>query len=126
LIQVALKGSIASLFNGDSSLFYSQFELYTPEQKLMQLVLIQDAIYRIKENFNSEFELVMERKNQEISKIREKHQRLKQIHVDLNEEKQLDEPQLGDAESPESLFQVKDSEVNKNTILIKLFEFIIN
>jgi cilia- and flagella-associated protein 43 len=84
----------------------------------MQIVLIQDAIYRIKENFNNEFELIMERKNQEISKIREKHQRLKQIYIDLNEDRHLEEPQFSDAESPESLFEVKDSEVRENRILI--------
>lgn len=111
LSQLAFKGSIGSLFNGDSNLFYSQFELYTREQKWMQIVLIQDAIYRIKENFNKEFEQVMQRKNHEIAKIREKNQRLKQIYIDLNEDKQLPEPKFGDAENPETLFDVKDEEV---------------
>lgn len=77
----------------------------------MQMILIQDAIYRIKENFNKEFEMVMQRKHQEIAKIKEKNQRLKQIYVDLNEEKQLAEPQFGDAENPELLFEVKDDEI---------------
>ncbi len=112
LTQLSFKGSIGSLFNGDSNLFYNQFELYAKEQKWMQIVLIQDAIYRIKENFNKEFETVMQRKNQEIAKIKEKNQRLKQIYVDLSEEKQLAEPQFGDSENPETLFEVKDSEVN--------------
>ena len=78
----------------------------------MQIILIQDAIYRIKDNFNKEFEIVMQRKNQEIAKIKEKNQRLKQIYVDLSEEKQLSEPQFGDSENPETLFEVKDSEVS--------------
>ena len=112
LTQLSFKGSIGSLFNGDSNLFYNQFELYAKEQKWMQIVLIQDAIYRIKENFNKEFETVMQRKNQEIAKIKEKNQRLKQIYVDLSEENQLAEPQFGDSENPETLFEVKDSEVN--------------
>ena len=112
LSQLAFKGSIGSLFNGDSNLLYSQFELYTREQKWMQIVLIQDAIYRIKDNFNKEFEQIMMRKNNEIAKIREKNQRLKQIYIDLSEEKQIPEPQFGDAENPESLFEVKDDEVN--------------
>jgi hypothetical protein len=112
LTQLSFKGSIGSLFNGDSNLFYNQFELYTKEQKWMQIILIQDAIYRIKDNFNKEFEIVMQRKNQEIAKIKEKNQRLKQIYVDLSEEKQLSEPQFGDSENPETLFEVKDSEVS--------------
>ena len=112
LTQLAFKGSIGSLFNGDSSLFYSQFELFTREQKWIQIILVQDAIYRIKYNFNTEFEQVMQRKNQEIAKIKEKNQRLKQIYIDLNEEKTIPEPRFGDAENPEVLFEVKDEEVN--------------
>ncbi|CAF0746511.1 unnamed protein product [Brachionus calyciflorus] len=111
LVQLSYKGSIGPLFNGDSSLFYHQFELFTREQKWMQIILIQDALFRIKENFNKEFELVMQRKHQEIAKIKEKNQRLKQIYIDLNEEQQLSEPQFGDAENPELLFDVKDDEI---------------
>ena len=111
LLHLASKGSIGSLFNGDSNLFYNQFELYTREQKWIQITLIQDAIFRIKENFNREFEQISQRKLQEIGKIREKNQRLKQIYIDLNEEKALTEPELGDQENAELLFEVKDSEV---------------
>ena len=119
LINLAFKGSIGSLFNGDSAFFYNQFELFTREQKRMQIALIQDAVYRIKENFNKEFELVMQRKHQEIGRIKEKNQRLKQIYIDLNEEAMLAEPQFGDSENPELLFEVKDSEVNECTFLFK-------
>lgn len=68
-------------------------------------------MFRIKENFNKEFTNVMKRKQQEIAKIKEKNQRLKQIYFDLNEEQQLSEPQFGEAENPELLFEVKDSEI---------------
>ena len=111
LAQLAYKGSISTLFNGDSPLLYNQFELYAREQKWIQISLIQECIGKIKENFNKEFETVMQRKVQEIARIKEKNLRLKQIYSDLNEEKQLDEPILGDSENPESLFQVKDEEV---------------
>ena len=53
----------------------------------------------------------MQRKNQEIAKIKEKNMRLKQIYIDLNEEKPLVEPKFGDAEKPELLFDVQDEEV---------------
>lgn len=53
----------------------------------------------------------MQRKFQEIAKIKEKNQRLKQIYVDLNEEREVEEPILGDSENPEILFEVKDDEV---------------
>lgn len=112
LTQLAFKGSLAPLFNGDSQYFYHQFELFTREQKWMQIVIIQDCIYRVKENFNKEFEQVMQRKQQEIAKIREKNQRLKQIFVDLDDpDRQITEAQFGIAEQPELLFEVKDSEI---------------
>jgi hypothetical protein len=81
------------------------------EQKWMQIVLLQDAIFRIKENFNREFEQVMQRKLQEIGKIKEKNQRLNQIYTDLNDEKTIKEPTLTEIENPEMLFEVKDDEV---------------
>ena len=77
----------------------------------MQIVLLQDAIFRIKENFNREFEQVMQRKLQEIGKIKEKNQRLNQIYTDLNDEKTIKEPTLTEIENPEMLFEVKDDEV---------------
>ena len=111
LAQLSYKGSISSLFNGDSTLLYNQFELFNREQKWIQISLIQECIFKIKENFNKEFETIMQRKVQEIARIKEKNQRLKQIYQDLNEDKQLDEPALGDSESPENLFKVRDDEV---------------
>lgn len=78
---------------------------------------------KIKENFNKEFEAVMQRKVQEIARIKEKNQRLRQIYQDLNEEKQLDEPVLGDCESPENLFHVKDEEV---CFFFFFYNFLVN
>ncbi len=113
LSHYALKGSFGGQFDGDSPYFYNQFELNSPEQKWMQIVLIQDAIYRIKENFNKEFEQIMQRKLQEMSKVKEKNLRLKQIKEDLNEEKiHVKDPIFSDLENPELLFVVKDEEVN--------------
>lgn len=113
LAQLAFKGSIGSLFGGDSHFKYSQFDLFTIEQKWYQIILIQDSVYRIKINFNGEFDQIMQRKNQEIAKIKEKNQRLKQIYNDLDENKTVVEPKFGDAEKPEILFEVGDDEVWK-------------
>jgi hypothetical protein len=89
LTAVALKGSLGGMFDGESPYFYNQFEVYSCEQKWMQILLIQDSIYKIKENFNKEFEQVMQRKQQELAKVREKNQRIKQIYVDLDENKAI-------------------------------------
>lgn len=111
LNQLSFKGSIGALFDGDSNLLYSQFELFTVEQKWYQIILIQDGIYKIKANFNHEFEQIMQRKYQEIAKIKEKNQRLRQIYDDMSQECPIPEPRFGDAENPEVLFEVKDEEI---------------
>ena len=111
LTAVALKGSIGSMYDGESQYFYNQFEVYSCEQKWMQILLIQDAIYKIKENFNKEFEQVMQRKQQELAKVKEKNQRIKQIYVDLDENRTLKEAIMSEVENPEMLFEVKDEEI---------------
>jgi len=40
-VGLALHGSLGPKYNGQSDLFYSQFELHTREEKMIQLVLIK-------------------------------------------------------------------------------------
>ncbi len=121
LSSYSLKGSFGGQFDGDSPYFYNQFELNSPEQKWMQIVLLQDAIHRIKENFNKEFDQIMQRKLQDISKVKEKNLRLKQIKEDLNEEKVfVKDPALSDVENPELLFEIKDDEVRIKRLYISV------
>ena len=60
---------MGALFGGKSDLFYNQFELYSREQKVTQIILLKDAIYRIKNTFNKEFDEVLKKKEQELSKV---------------------------------------------------------
>lgn len=60
---------MGALYGGKSDLFYNQFELYNREQKIIQIILLKDAIHRIKHTFNKEFSEVMVKKEQEISKV---------------------------------------------------------
>ena len=98
-------------FQIDTSILYNQFELYTHEQKWTQIVLLNDLIYKIKEAFNKEFENVHQRKLQELSKIREKNMRIKQINSDLDDPNPIWEPDLTEKEKPLMLFEVKETEV---------------
>lgn len=66
----SITGSMGSAFGGKSELFYNQFELYSREQKVTQIILLKDAIYRIKSTFNKEFDEVLKKKEQELSKVR--------------------------------------------------------
>ncbi|CAF1677938.1 unnamed protein product, partial [Didymodactylos carnosus] len=98
-------------FNVDTSVLYSQFELYTIEQKWTQIALIQDLIYKLKEAFNREFEEVHQKKLQELAKIRERNTRIKQINYDIDDKTQVWEPDLSEKENPNLLFDVKENEV---------------
>ena len=40
-VGLALHGSLGPKYNGESDLFYSQFELHTREEKMIQIVLIK-------------------------------------------------------------------------------------
>ena len=44
-VGLALHGSLGPKFNGDSDLFYSQFELHSREQKMIQITLIKVAVF---------------------------------------------------------------------------------
>ncbi|CAF3490775.1 unnamed protein product [Adineta steineri] len=109
--STALLGSVSNEFQVDTSVLYSQFELYTHEQKWTQIVLINDLIYKIKEAFNKEFENIYQRKSQELAKIRERNIRIKQINSDLDDTTPVWEPDLTEKEKPQLLFEVKDSEI---------------
>lgn len=67
----SVTGSMGSAFGGKSELFYNQFELYSREQKVTQIILLKDAIYRIKSTFNKEFDEVLKKKELELSKVLE-------------------------------------------------------
>ena len=75
-------------------------------------LFLQDAIYRIKQTFNAEFDQVMEKKVQEISKIKERNRRIRKIMEDLDSIEDVYEPSLGVIERPELLLVVEDSEVS--------------
>ena len=96
----------------NTSVLYHQFELYTHDQKWTQISLLNDLIYKVKEAFNKEFEVVYQRKQQELIKIRERNSRIKQINSDLDDQSPVWEPDLTEKEKPQLLFEVKDSEVS--------------
>ncbi|XP_041368827.1 cilia- and flagella-associated protein 43-like isoform X2 [Gigantopelta aegis] len=104
-------GSLGAQYGGGNDLFYSQFELHTREQKITQIILLQDAIHRIKTAFNTEFSEVFQKKEQEMAKIKDKNKRIKKIMEDLDLQEPMVVPELCAAEKPEMLLTVKDSEV---------------
>ncbi|XP_067656775.1 cilia- and flagella-associated protein 43-like isoform X1 [Haliotis asinina] len=110
-------GSLGAQFGGGSDLFYSQFELHTREQKITQIILLEDAIHRIKNTFNKEFDEVFAKKEQEISKIKDKNKRIIKIMEDLDFAEEIMDYELGPLENPEMLLTVDDSEVKVEKFL---------
>ena len=80
---------------------------------MLMFSYFQDAIYRIKQVFNKDFDDLYVKKEQEISKIKEKNKRLRKIIADLEVVEEVIEPSLGIAENPETLLTVEDSEVGQ-------------
>ncbi|GAA6112213.1 cilia- and flagella-associated protein 43-like, partial [Tachysurus ichikawai] len=98
-------------YGGSNPYLYSQFSLCTKDQKINQIILIQDLIYKVKTAFNTEFEAVYKQKEQEISRIREKNKHIAEIVSKLDLQRTLWEPILSDNERAESILTVSDSEV---------------
>ncbi|XP_060727401.1 cilia- and flagella-associated protein 43 [Tachysurus vachellii] len=107
----ALTSSLSTQYGGSNPYLYSQFSLCTKDQKINQIILIQDVIYKVKTAFNTEFEAVYKQKEQEISRIRDKNKHIAEIVSKLDLQKTLWEPILSDNERPERILTVSDSEI---------------
>ncbi|KAK2896717.1 hypothetical protein Q8A67_011205 [Cirrhinus molitorella] len=107
----ALTGSLSALYGGVNPNLYSQFNLHIREQKINQITLLKDVIYKVKSTFNKEFEAVYKQKEQEINRLREKNKRISEIMTELDLSETLWEPKLTDSECPERALTVTDSEI---------------
>ncbi|XP_043110587.1 cilia- and flagella-associated protein 43 [Puntigrus tetrazona] len=107
----ALTGSLSALYGGVNPSLYSQFNLHIREQKINQITLLKDVIYKVKSTFNKEFEAVYMQKEQEIHRLREKNKRISEIMTELDLSETLWEPSLTDNECPERALTVTDSEI---------------
>ncbi|XP_027030838.1 cilia- and flagella-associated protein 43-like [Tachysurus fulvidraco] len=107
----ALMGSLSTQYGGSNPYLYNQFSLCTKDQKINQIILIQDVIYKVKTAFNTEFEAVYKQKEQEIRRIKDKNKHIAEIVSKLDLQKTLWEPILSDNERAESVLTVSDSEI---------------
>ncbi|KFP53522.1 WD repeat-containing protein 96, partial [Cathartes aura] len=106
-----LIGSLSSQYGGDTSILYHQCDLHTREQKVNQIVLLKDIIYKVKTAFNKEFDIVARQKEQEIARVKERNLRIREILVQLDRQVEVWEPALTDDEIPERALTVQDSEI---------------
>ncbi|KAM9809207.1 cilia- and flagella-associated protein 43 isoform 2-T7 [Syngnathus typhle] len=99
------------------SYLYDQFSLHTTQQKLNQIVLLQDVIYQIKVALNTQFDKVYTQKVQEISRVKERNKQVKEVLDELELQEELWVPVLNDREVPERVFVVDDSEIKAEKYL---------
>ncbi|XP_075712589.1 cilia- and flagella-associated protein 43 isoform X2 [Rhinoderma darwinii] len=107
----SLIGSLSDQHGGNTSNLYSQLELHSREEKINQIILLQDIIYNVKTSFNKEFEVVYRQKEQEVARVNERNQRILEIISELNIQEKLIEPKFTDNEKPERALTVDDSEI---------------
>ncbi|XP_069827504.1 cilia- and flagella-associated protein 43 isoform X2 [Dendropsophus ebraccatus] len=107
----SLIGSLSDQYGGNTSNLYSQLEMHSREEKINQIILLQDIIYNVKTSFNKEFEVAYRQKEQEVTRVNERNQRILDIMSELNIQEKLLEPKFTDSEKPERALTVDDSEI---------------
>uniref|UniRef100_A0A673SW44 Cilia- and flagella-associated protein 43 n=1 Tax=Suricata suricatta TaxID=37032 RepID=A0A673SW44_SURSU len=106
-----LLGSLSTDFGVHPSLLSSQFELHTREEKIDQIILLKDVIYKVKTVFNNEFDAAYKQKEFEIARVKERNERIQEIISDLDLEEVVWQPEFDDCEKPERTLVVEDKEV---------------
>ena len=109
-VSASLYGSHAKKFYS-KSIQHSQFNLHSNQRKRDQIELIKHTIVHLKNTFNKEFDDVYMSKKQEITRVAERVDRIKQILIDLKSEDNVVIPAFKKIEIPESFLVVEDSEI---------------
>ncbi|XP_073858760.1 cilia- and flagella-associated protein 43 isoform X15 [Macaca fascicularis] len=106
-----LLGSLSTDFGVDTSLLSSQLQLHSREEKINQIILLKDIIYKVKTAFNNEFDAAYKQKEFEITRVKERNVRIREIIVDLELEEAVWQPEFEDCEKPERTLVVQDEEI---------------
>ncbi|KAI9144642.1 hypothetical protein BKA69DRAFT_723924 [Paraphysoderma sedebokerense] len=93
------------------SLMFNHFELTTKERKRMQAVLIAELIYEVKMCYNQKFKEFAKLKQEEVSKIFDKNDRIKAILSELQAQEEIFYPSLHPTEDPERIIKVSAEEI---------------
>ncbi|XP_033617136.1 cilia- and flagella-associated protein 43 [Fukomys damarensis] len=106
-----LLGSLSTDFGIDTSLLSSQLELHSREEKINQIILLKDIIYKVKTAFNNEFDAAFKQKELEVARVMERNVRIKEIISDLELGEKVWQPEFEDCEKPERTLAVENSEI---------------
>ncbi|XP_019491832.1 PREDICTED: cilia- and flagella-associated protein 43 [Hipposideros armiger] len=106
-----LLGSQSTDFGVHASFLSSQLELHSREEKINQIILLKDIIYKVKTAFNNEFDAAYKQKEFEIARVKERNIRIQEIILDLELKESIWQPELDDYEKPERNLVVENSEI---------------
>uniref|UniRef100_A0A7N5KCK2 Cilia- and flagella-associated protein 43 n=1 Tax=Ailuropoda melanoleuca TaxID=9646 RepID=A0A7N5KCK2_AILME len=112
-----LLGSLSTDFGVQASLLSSQLELHSREEKINQIVLLKDVIYKVKTAFNNEFDAVYKQKEFEVARVKERNVRIQEIILDLDLEEVVWQPEFDDCEKPERTLVVENKEITAQKLL---------
>ncbi|XP_047681450.1 cilia- and flagella-associated protein 43 isoform X6 [Prionailurus viverrinus] len=105
-----LLGSLSTDFGVHISLLSGQLELHSREEKINQIILLKDVIYKVKTIFNNEFDAAYKQKEFEIARVKERNVRIQEIILDLDLEEVVWQPEFDDCEKPERTLVVENKE----------------
>ncbi|XP_057592496.1 cilia- and flagella-associated protein 43 [Hippopotamus amphibius kiboko] len=106
-----LLGSLSTDFRVHTSLLSSQLELHSREEKINQIILLKDIIYKVKTAFNNEFDAAYKQKEIEIVRVKEKNIRIQEIILHLELEESVWQPEFEDCEKPERTLIGESTEI---------------
>ncbi|KAI8926587.1 WD40-repeat-containing domain protein [Entophlyctis helioformis] len=95
----------------NAALLYDPFELTTNERRRIQVTLLGEYILDIKTEYNDRFKDMAKTKQDEMTKIEEKNERITTILGQLQLQESVYHPELDDDEVPSRIIEVLDSEV---------------
>ncbi|XP_045438024.1 cilia- and flagella-associated protein 43 isoform X2 [Pipistrellus kuhlii] len=107
-----LLGSLCTDFGIHASLLTSQLELHSREEKINQIILLKDIIYKVKTVFNHEFDAAFKQKEFEIIRVKERNIRIQEIISDLELEEPDWTPEFDECEKPERALVVASNEIS--------------
>ncbi|XP_068577145.1 cilia- and flagella-associated protein 43 [Cebidichthys violaceus] len=113
--SAAVTGSCSAQLGCSNPSIYDQLCLQTTEQRINQIILLQDVIYRIKTAFNADFEVAYQQKVQELNRVKYGNRQIREIMLELDVSEELWEPGLTTSEQPERL--LTDSEITAEKYL---------
>ncbi|XP_044096388.1 cilia- and flagella-associated protein 43 [Neovison vison] len=112
-----LLGSLSTDFGVQASFLSSQLELHSREEKINQIILLKDVIYKVKTAFNREFDAAYKQKEFEVARVKERNVRIREIILDLELEEVIWQPEFDDCEKPERTLVVENKEITAQRLI---------